>query len=61
MGVGVKQQKQTFNLFSEGLYAIKRLTTANVLSILRRSVWECGSDNSSQLLYFKRVWMRVGV
>ena len=36
------------------------LTTADILSILRGSGWEWGSNNnSSHFIYFKRVWMNT--
>ena len=37
------------------------LTTAANLSILRGSGCEWGSNYNSHTIYFKRVWMRVGL
>ena len=35
--------------------------TAAIISILRGSGCQWGSDNSSHFIYFKRVWMGVGI
>ena len=61
MGVGVEQQKQPFHLFSEGLDASEGLSTAGISFILTGTWWEWGSKNNRNLIYFKKVWMRVGV